>query len=90
MILRKAPPIYKRGDRKTVTKFAFKPIQLIEHRPLDPATYEKLPDIISEVIWLERYVETLMYTPKEGKNKSDWTFIKSERYGKAFLNKLCE
>jgi len=88
MILRKAPPIYKPGDRKMVTKFAFKPIQLCEVQGFDNVSFEKRPDIIGETIWLERYIETYIAHWKEGKIL--FTFQKSERYNQAFLNKLCE
>lgn len=86
MILKKAPTIYKNGDHKSVIKFAFIPTQLKEICRMDPTTFEVLPNIIGELIWLERYVETYRFAASK---THEWIFVKSERYETAFLNKLC-
>ena len=88
MILRKAPRRYKPGEHKLVTKFAFKPVELREVQGFDVASFEPRPDIIGEVVWLERYVEKYVCFIDQGNIR--WQFVKSERYEKAFLNKLCE
>jgi hypothetical protein len=90
MILKKAPPRYKRGDLKSIVKFAFKPVQLIEIGRLDHSSFDLNPNILGELIWLERYVETYQFGGINKEQKEEWYFIKSERYGQHFLNKLCE
>jgi hypothetical protein len=84
MILKKAPAIYNKGCNRVITKFAFKPIRLKTMACLNPETLDYIPEIIGDLIWLERYVETYRHDGK------DWVFIKSERFSNFVLNKLKE
>jgi hypothetical protein len=95
MILLKAPTNYKIGQTYTKIKFAFIPTRLkIQGGFLDPMNYEPVRPQILELIWLERYAETkrLINVTSEGKltGKTTWAFVKSERLGKAMLDKLTE